>query len=63
MRITSSLAAEPGTVFGPRAFQGQIGEAFILTMLDGRQVPGVIADAVVSEDGMNVTLTMDVPDL
>jgi hypothetical protein len=63
MRITSRLPAPAGQQFGPRAFQGQIGELFTLEKLDGSLTAGIIVDAVVSDDGMSVALTMDVPDL
>lgn len=61
-RIQYQMFADVDERFGPRAFQGQIGEQISVTMPDGSSVEGKIANAVVAEGGLAVTLTLDLPE-
>ena len=54
--------APPHTIYGAGAFDGQIGSATRVELPGGREAEGIIRAAVVSEDGSEVEVTIEVPD-
>ena len=61
-RFTMTLTAGPDTIYRSSAFDGQIGTTTRVKLPGGREVEGVIRNAVVSEDGSEAGITVEVPD-
>jgi hypothetical protein len=59
MRAKFSQKAADGMVFSPDLFAAQIGREVPIT---GTEMTAKIMDAVVSEDGSEVVLTLELPD-
>lgn len=60
-RIQYQMFAAADERFGPRAFDGQIGNEVGVVLPDGTVDEATIAGAVVAEGGLSVTLTLDMP--
>jgi hypothetical protein len=58
--IDVTQQAPPGDQFAPYAFNHEIGKAMSVSV-GGRVITSTILDAWVSEDGSQVTFTIDVP--
>jgi len=56
------LAADAGERFGPRVFDRQIGNPCRVKLPDGSHAFGTLKEAVVSDDGREVEITVEVPD-
>jgi len=57
MRFECRLAAPPRSVFGPRAFDSQIGKA--IPLVD--DIEATVVRAVVAEGGLTATVEFDAP--
>jgi hypothetical protein len=60
--FTLALKAGPNTRYARGAYNRQVGSTTRVKLPGSREVEGVIRSAVVSEDGSEVEVTVEVPD-
>ena len=60
--FTIARKAPPHALYAAGAFDGQIGSTTRVKLPGGREVEGIIREAVVSDDGSEVEVTIEVPD-
>ena len=61
-RIQYQMFADVDERFGPRAFEGQIGNEIGVILPDGTTGEATIVGAVVADGGLAVTLTLELPE-
>ena len=60
--FTMGLRAGPDTFYAQSAFDGQIGSTTRVKLPGGGEAEGIIRSVVVSDDGSEVEITVEVPD-